>query len=92
MCTGMTLARTTVDSEWEKFINAATNVNFNFYTELKKMVATVKSRLLGPNFGLGGPPINIWNCAIQFMGQKLRAYWDPINECYVSSTLQDTNT
>ena len=35
--------KTTIDNEWQKIMNAARNANFNFYTELKNIVTTVKT-------------------------------------------------
>ena len=78
----MTNMKTTIDNEWQKIMNAARNVNFNFYTELKNMVTAVKTGFL---YGLRPPNTN--NCAVKLMAQKLQAYWNPVNECYVSVAL-----
>ena len=74
--------KTTIDNKWQKLMNAARNANFNFYTELKNMVTTIKTGFL---YGLRPP--NTWNCAVELMAQKLQAYWNPVNECYVSVAL-----
>ena len=77
--------KTTIDNEWQKIMNGATNVNFNFYDELKNMVSTVKTDFIYPPGRLSAP--NTWTCAVKLMAQKLQAYWNPVNECYVSISL-----
>ena len=42
----MTNLRTTIDIEWQKVMNAAPNVNFNFYNELKDMASTIQNNFL----------------------------------------------
>ena len=82
----MTNIKTTIDSEWEKIMNAATNADFNFYTELKNMVTAVHTRLLPPVWPPPAP--NTDTCIVKLMAKKLQAYWNPVNECHVSSILE----
>ena len=38
----MTNLRTAIDIEWQKVMDAAPNVNFNFYNELEEMASSIR--------------------------------------------------
>ena len=53
----MTDLRATVDNEWQKIENAMTNVDFNFFTQLKSMTSTILGSFMPSEYW--GHPQNI---------------------------------